>query len=88
MFDAGHLTEAEYNEALKDDVYSRIQKVNNKIEKKNDKVYSYFVDEVVKQVMSDLQKTKGYTYNQAYNAVYSGGLKIYTTQDSQIQKIC
>ena len=24
----------------------------------------------------------------AYNAVYSGGLKIYTTQDSDIQKIC
>lgn len=88
MRDANHITQDEYDEALADDVYSRIQKVNNKLEKKNDKVYSYFVDEVVKQVMEDLQKTKGYTYNQAYNAVYSGGLKIYTTQDSQIQKIC
>lgn len=88
MRDANHITQKEYDEAMADDVYARIQKVNNKLEKKNDKVYSYFVDEVVKQVMDDLQKTKGYTYNQAYNAVYSGGLKIYTTQDSQIQKIC
>ena len=88
MLHAEHISQNEYDEAMDDDVYSRIQKVNNKIEKKSDKVYSYFVDEVVKQVMNDLQKTKGYTYNQAYNAVYSGGLKIYTTQDSQIQKIC
>ena len=85
---AGHITKKEYKEAIKDDVYSRIQKVNNKIEKNNTNVYSYFVDEVINQVMDDLQKTKGYTYTQAYNAVYSGGLKIYSTQDSKIQKIC
>lgn len=85
---AGHITKKEYKQALKDDVYSRIQKVNNKLEKNNTNVYSYFVDELINQVMDDLQKTKGYTYTQAYNAVYSGGLKIYSTQDSQIQKIC
>ncbi len=85
---AGHISKKEYKEALKDDVYSRIQKVNNKIEKDNKNIYSYFVDEVINQVMEDLQKTKGYTYTQAYNAVYSGGLKIYSTQDSKIQQIC
>ena len=88
MRTAGHITQKEYKEAINDDVYSRIQKVNNKLEKNNKNVYSYFVDELIDQVMEDLQKTKGYTYTQAYNAVYSGGLKIYSTQDSQIQKIC
>ncbi len=88
MRTAGHITQKEYKEAINDDVYSRIQKVNNKLEKNNQNVYSYFVDELIDQVMEDLQKTKGYTYTQAYNAVYSGGLKIYSTQDSQIQKIC
>lgn len=88
MRTAGHITQEEYKEAINDDVYSRIQKVNNKLEKNNKNVYSYFVDELIDQVMEDLQKTKGYTYTQAYNAVYSGGLKIYSTQDSQIQKIC
>ena len=88
MRDSGHITQAQYDEAMNDDVYSRIQKVNTKLTKSKDNVYSYFVDEVVNQVMDDLQELKGYTYTQAYNAVYSGGLKIYTTQDSQIQKIC
>ena len=87
MRDSGHITKDEYNEAIKDDVYSRIQSVDNQITQSNN-VYSYFVDEVVSQIMSDLQEQKGYTYTQAYNAVYSGGLKIYTTQDSKIQKIC
>ncbi|WP_448903346.1 transglycosylase domain-containing protein [Eubacterium sp.] len=87
MLDASHITKDEYNEAMKDDVYSRIQSVDNQITQSNN-VYSYFVDEVVSQVMNDLQEQKGYTYTQAYNAVYSGGLKIYTTQDSKIQKIC
>lgn len=87
MYNAGHITKDEYNEALNDDVYSRIQSVDNEITQTKD-VYSYFVDEVVSQVMEDFQEKKGYTYTQAYNAVYGGGLKIYTTQDSQIQKIC
>ncbi len=88
MLERGHITQAEYDEAMADDVYARIQKVNTKIEQKDDNVYTYFVDEVIKQVMTDLQEKKGYTYTQAFNAVYSGGLKIYTTQDSKIQKIC
>ena len=88
MKDAGHITQEQYDEAMSDNVYARIKKVNNKLTKSDDRVYSYFVDEVVKQVLSDLQEQKGYTYTQAYNAVYSGGLKIYTTQDSDIQKIC
>ncbi|MFR2365159.1 MAG: transglycosylase domain-containing protein [Eubacterium sp.] len=85
---AGHITKKEYKQALKDDVYSRIQKVNNKIEKNSNSINSYFVDEVINQVMDDLQSIKGYSYTQAYNAMYSGGLKIYSTQDSDIQKIC
>lgn len=88
MRDAGHITPDQYASALEDDVYKRIQKVNTKITKSNDNIYSYFIDEVVKQVMEDLQEQKGYTYTQAYNAVYSGGLKIHATQDSEIQKIC
>lgn len=88
MLTLGHITKDEYDTAVADNVYSRIQKVNTKLSKNPKSVNSYFVDEVIKQVMSDLQKQKGYTYTQAYNAVYSGGLKIYTTQDKDIQDIC
>ena len=79
------ITEEEYNEALEDDVYERIQKVNSK--KKDDGVYSYFVDALIKQIVTDLQDNLGYTQTQAYRMLYSGGLSIYSTQDSKLQKI-
>lgn len=86
MLTQGYITKDEYNAALKDDVYSRIQTVN--AEKSSSSIYTYFIDELTEQVMEDLQEQKGYTQTQAYNALYSGGLSIYTTQDTNIQNIC
>jgi penicillin-binding protein 1A len=86
MLKNGHITQAEYNEAINDDVYSRIQLVN--VETSTTSPYSYFVDELIEQVLNDLIKQKGYTQTQAYNVLYSGGLSIYTTQDTTIQNIC
>ncbi|MFA9375489.1 MAG: transglycosylase domain-containing protein [Lachnotalea sp.] len=86
MLDQGYITQDEYDEAIADDVYSRIQTVNAEIASSS--VYTYFVDELTEQVMQDLQEQKGYTQTQAYNALYSGGLSIYTTQDQSIQDIC
>lgn len=85
MMDQGYITEDEYNEALADDVYSRIQLVDSETESS---VYSYFVDELTEQVISDLMEEKGYSEAQAYKLLYSGGLSIYTTQDPDIQSIC
>lgn len=85
MLAQGMITEEEHNEAMDDDVYERIQKVNS--QKKDDGVYSYFVDALIKQVVLDLQNHLGYTQTQAYNLLYSGGLTIYSTQDTQLQKI-
>lgn len=80
------ITEEEYEEAINDDVYSRIKSTNIKTSVSNP--YSYFVDALIDEVMEDLQTQKGYTETQAYNALFSGGLSIYTTQDTEIQKIC
>lgn len=82
----GHITQEEYDEAMADDVYSRIQTIN--IETATVSPYSYFVDELIEQIIIDLQEQKGYTETQAYNILYSGGLSIYTTQDMTIQNIC
>lgn len=87
MLEQEYITEAEYNEALKDDVYSRIQQVNTSLAESNSS-NSYFVDELIEQVVEDLITIKGYTETQAYKLVYSGGLSIYSTQDSKIQAIC
>lgn len=86
MLEQGFISQAEYDEAMADDVYSRIATVNEETE--NNSVYTYFVDEVTEQVTQDLMEIKGFNETQAYRLVYSGGLSIYTTQDPDIQAIC
>lgn len=86
MKEQGYITPAEYEEAMADDVYSRIASVNEETE--SNSVYTYFVDEVTEQVLEDLIEIKGFNETQAYRLLYSGGLSIYTTQDPDIQAIC
>ena len=86
MNQQGYISDAEYQDALADPVYERIQKVDEQTEKNT--IYSYFVDELVDQIMKDMQEQLGYSPTQAYNTLYSGGLQIFTTQDPKIQKIC
>jgi penicillin-binding protein 1A len=86
MLEQGYITQDEYDEAIADDVYSRIKDQDESTSTESD-VYSYFVDEVIDQVQSDLMTKKGYSESEAYDAIYNGGLKIYTTQDSDIQAI-
>jgi len=86
MLSLGYITQDEYDEAENDDVYSRIQKVNE--EKQNqDTIYTWFEDACIDQVISDLQTKLGYTKDQATSAIYSGGLQIYMTEDKDIQAI-
>lgn len=84
MLKLGFITAAEYNEALLDNVYDRI--MNNKASQSSSSAYSYYTDALVQQIMEDLMTQKGYTYTQAYNVVYRGGLSIYSCEDSNIQK--
>lgn len=86
MYEQGYITKEEQEEALADDVYSRIQNVDL-VTKENETPYSYFTDELTEQVMEALQEKLGYTETQAYNLLYSGGLSIYTTQDPHLQAI-
>ncbi|MCI8556695.1 MAG: PBP1A family penicillin-binding protein [Lachnospiraceae bacterium] len=85
MRDQGYITSSEYEEAITDDVYARIQTTNQT--KSETEVFSYYVDATIEQVLNDLQEVKGYTSQQAYNLVYYGGLTIETAQDPEIQAI-
>lgn len=87
MLKNGHITQDEYEEAMADDVYSRIQTVNTQTVTTTT-AYSYFTDALIDDVLNDLQEQRGYTRTQAYNLLYGGGLTIYTTQDPTIQAIC
>lgn len=88
MLDQEYISKEQYDECLADNVYERIQQVAQQQQEDENKVYSYFIDELTEQVVKDLQEQRGYTESQAYNALYSGGLRIYTTQDPIIQQIC
>ncbi len=85
MLEQGYITQGEYDEAMADDVYSRIQIVNEDAEESL--VNTYFVDALTDDVMNDLLAA-GYNETQAFTLLYSGGLKIYSTQDPHIQAIC
>ncbi|MGN8632444.1 transglycosylase domain-containing protein [Blautia sp. HCP3S3_G3] len=87
MLEQGYITQAQYDEALNDDVYTRISAAQEATSNERKQVYSYFEDELIDQVINDLMNIKGYTKTQARNMLYSGGLKIYTTQDPYIQSI-
>ncbi|MCT4596789.1 MAG: PBP1A family penicillin-binding protein [Vallitalea sp.] len=85
MLEQEKITEAQYNEAINEDVYNNIQIVSKKFD--NSSNYSYYVDEVIQRVKNDLTIQKGYTESQAYNLIYRGGLSIYINQDLEMQKI-
>ena len=85
MKDQGYISEEEYQAALADDVYSRIQIADS--ENEDTSVNTYFVDAVVDDVMADLIDA-GYNETQAFTLLYSGGLKVYSTLDPEIQAIC
>lgn len=86
MLEQGYITQSQYDDAINDDVYDRIQVVNTETEEES--VTSYFVDELTNQIIQDLIDLKGYTETQAYKVLYSGGLTIHSTQDPTIQAIC
>lgn len=86
MKDQGFINQKQYEDAMADDVYSRIQQVNIDYAESNPN--SYFVDALIDQVIADLVEYKGYSETQAYKALYQGGLTIYSTQDPAIQSVC
>ena len=87
MLDQEYIDQAQYDEALNDDVYSRIQAAQAEQTQADSNIYSYFEDALNQQIINDLMNIKGYTKTQAQNMLYSGGLKVMTTQSPSIQKI-
>lgn len=81
MLDQGLITEAEYNQALK-------QKLNFKKTEYFESLSvpsSYFADHVIDSVITDLADLKGWTRTYAEERLFKDGYKIYTTVDMKIQ---
>ncbi len=78
------ISKEQFDEALEDDVYARLQGLDVKVA---DSTYSYFVDTLIDVIIKDLMEQRGYDETQATNMVYKSGLQIYSTQDSNMQSI-
>ena len=92
MLAQGYIKQDEYDIAKSDDIYDRIKSVNEETEE-NKKVNSYFVDALIDDLINSLMDEeimgdKVMTKQEAINEVYSGGLKVYSSQDTKIQNIC
>ena len=85
MYELKYISKEDYQTALADDVYSRSN--TNVTQKKPASVYTYFTDALITIIVADLQEQKGYTQEQAYNAVYRGGLRIHSTQNVNLQAV-
>lgn len=81
MLELEYISDAEYNEAISQELVFVGDK-NSGTSKQ-----SYFVDQIIEEVINDLQQEYGYTEAVAANLLYNGGLKIYTTVDPEIQRI-
>ncbi len=82
MYELEMISEEERDAAIAEDV-----KFNT--EKKEDpsaNVQSYFVDQIVEDLIDDLMEELGYSRTVALRTIYSGGLKIYATVNPEIQK--
>lgn len=83
MLECGFITDEEYIEAIHEKL---VINDDYKQEVKEASIYSYFVDAVLVDAREALIEA-GYTNQEAKDLIYQGGVKIYTTQDPDIQKI-
>ena len=83
MLEQGYITQKEYDKAMKVEIKDMV----NPSRASKSKVSSYFADFVIESVISDVQEQFGYDYSRAQDLVYNGGLKIYTTLDTQAQSV-
>jgi len=86
MLELGFINDEEYETAIDEDVYSKINETQEERAEQSS-VHSYFVDRLVDEVRDALKLQYGYNDAEAYDIIYNGGIKIYATVDTRIQKI-
>lgn len=84
MYKQGYITESQYNEAKNE----KLQLRNNSGSGDDDSsdYYSYFVDQVIRDVVNDLCDKTGYAYDIVYKMVLTGGYEIYSTMNPKVQQ--
>lgn len=92
MLDQGKITQEQYDEAVayqmiftNSEGYVPGENLTSAQQQTNKTIQSYYVDYVIQAVQADLMDKYGYTKTQASTLIYSGGLRIYSAEDMNIQ---
>ena len=80
MYEQGYISEESFKECYDTPVTLNINSGGG------DGVNSWYADMVIEDVIDDLVSEKGYSRQMANLMIYTGGLKIYTAMDADIQK--
>ncbi len=82
MNEQGYITKDEYNKAIKEDLKEKLDVSATAASSGT----AYFIDYMIDDITSDLMEKYNYSEQEAKEKVYSGGLTIHTTLNSQAQK--
>lgn len=85
MLEENYISNEEYEDAVKE-IDAGLKFKKGDIKPKGDNVYSYMVDATISEAVKDLEKKNKMSTSFATNYLYYSGLKIYSTQNSDIQK--
>ncbi len=80
MFELGKITELEY-EMAKVETLNFVGKTGSSWTAS----LTWFEDALIYEIVNDLMEQKGYSESYAYDQVYNGGLRIYTTLNQDVQ---
>lgn len=80
-----YISQEEYDQAILEDVIGALEdeSKNRKV-----KIFSWFEDAMLQQIVEDLTATYRYNEEEVWNLIYSGGLTIHSTMDGKLQELC
>lgn len=81
MHEQGYISDMEFKENYDSEIILNVSGGED-----NGRVNSWYVDMVIEDVINDLISQKGYSRQMANLMIYTGGLKIYTAMDIEVQQ--
>ncbi len=81
MYEQGYINYDEYQDAVNQELVF----VRSANEATSDEIYSYYVETVINDVLSDMMEQLDISLQSARQLLYSGGYKVYTCLDMDIQ---
>ena len=86
MWEEGEITQAEYDAAY-DEELTVLQVDENDPAESRSNLFSWYTESVFNSVRDDLMEKYGYSSYVASMSIYTGGLRIYTPMDPEVQSV-